>query len=95
MPSKHKSLLTLKEVEAKETHKEVEAEVEEEAGTLEEVEANKVSRDKNERRAKVNLKLKGMTNLMPNAITARSMIIMVESVERSRETMLSPMQTTQ
>ena len=66
----------------------------EEAGTLEEVKANRASRDKNQSRARVNLKLKGMTNLMPNAITIRSMVIMLESVGRSKETMVSLMQTT-
>ena len=66
----------------------------EEAETLEEAKANRANRDKNQRRARVNLKLKGMTNLMPNAITIRSMVIMLESVGRSRGTMFSPMQTT-
>lgn len=99
MLSRHKSLWIQEEVEAKEIHKEVEVEVEEdlnmeEVGTLEEVEANRASRDKNQSRARVNLKLKGMTNLIPNAITVRSMVIMLESVGRSKGTMLSPMQAT-
>lgn len=66
----------------------------EEVRTLEEAKANKPSKAKDQSRAKVNLKLKGMTNLMLNAITIRSMVIMLESVGRSKGTMLSPMQTT-
>jgi len=77
--------LTLEEVEVEETIKEEEAKVEEylneeEARALEEVEANKASRAKDQRRAKVNLKMQGMTKLMLNAITTRSMVIMLESV---------------
>ena len=99
MPSRHKSLLTLEKVEVEETLKEEEVEVEEdlnegEVGTLEEAKANKASRAKDQRRAKVNLKMKGMTNLMLNVITIKSMVIMLESVKRSKETMASLMQTT-
>jgi len=85
MHLRHKSLLTLEEVEVEVTLKEEEAEEdlnEEEVETLEEAKANKT---KDQRRAKLNLKMKGMTNLKLNVIIAKSMDIMLECRKKQRD----------
>jgi len=87
----------MEEVEVEATLKEEEVEAilkEEEVETLEETKANKASRAKDQGRAKVNLKMKGMTNMKLNVIIVKSMVFMLESVERSKETMASLMPTT-
>jgi len=97
MTLRHKFLLTLEEAEAEATLKEEEPEAnlkEEEVETLEEAKTNKASRAKDQGRANINLKMKGMTNLMLSIITVRSIEIILESVERSKETITSLMSTT-
>ena len=88
MPLRHKLLLTLEEEEAETNLKEEEVE------NLEEAKAIKASKAKDQGRAKVNLKMKGMKNLMLSAIIAKSMDIMLESVKRGKETIASLMPIT-
>lgn len=88
MPLRHKLHLTLEEEEAEANLKEEEVE------TLEEAKAIKASKAKDQGRAKVNLKMEGMINMMLSVITAKNMDIMLESVERAKDTIASLMPIT-
>ena len=61
---------------------------------MKEAKVVKASRAKDQVKTKVKPKMKGITNLTLSAIIAKSMDIMLESVERSKETMASPISTT-